>query len=238
MELNRSVQLTLDRGVARLRLVAAESDNALDGAMMADLLGGLDRALADPELRAVVVEAEGPTFCSGLALEAAYVDGKANREAIASFEKVLSILADAPVVSIACVDGPASGGGVGLAAACDLVLATPRARFVLPEARRGLIPATIAPFLMRRVSPARFRALALSMRTIGLQEAFAIGLVDEVVADALDDALARQLHAIRRAKAEALAEIKALVTNPDPPGRGGERLAAWLERPDILACLG
>ncbi|HEV2149583.1 MAG TPA: enoyl-CoA hydratase-related protein, partial [Longimicrobiaceae bacterium] len=99
-------------------------------------------------------------------------------------------------------------GGVGLAAACDLVIAAPEARFSLPEVVLGVIPAVVTPFLLRRLPPGRAGALSLGSRTLGAAEAHALGLVDEVAADGVEAALERQLGRVFRSSPAALAAQK------------------------------
>lgn len=236
MELT-ALSLDLSGGVARLTLTSPETGNALDERLIDGLYSALNQAVKDPTVRVLVLRGEGPSFCAGMARELAYQDGQPNRAAIARFEHCLSLLAECPLPTLALVETVAAGGGVGLAAACDLVLAGPEAKFSLPEARFGLIPATIAPYLLRRLPPARLRALALSMRAIGPEEAFTIGLVDEVLTVPVEAGLERRLKDLLKAMPEALTAIKALVESPDAPGRGGDRLAAWLDRPDVRARL-
>jgi enoyl-CoA hydratase/carnithine racemase len=231
------LKLTRDGGVASVTLASLDTGNALDARMVVSLHEALTEAVHYPGTRAIVIRAEGPSFCSGLAREAAYHQGEVQHALIARFEACLTLLGTSPAPTIACVEGVAAGGGVGLAAACDLVLAGPEARFSLPEARFGLIPATIAPYLLRRLTPARFRALALSLRAIGADEGLTLGLVDERVEAPVEAALTHRLRQILKAMPEALSAIKGLADAPDAPGEGGARLAAWLERPDVKARL-
>lgn len=237
MELSTTaVRVEVAGGLARLTFCAPETGNAVDVAMIDALFAALTAVTADPAVRAVLLRGEG-TFCTGMARDLAYVEGRPNREAIARFEACLGLLAESPIPTVACVEGVAAGGGVGLAAACDMVLAGPEARFSLPEARFGLIPATIAPYLLRRLPSARVRALALSTRAIGADEAFVIGLVDEILPDPLEAALNQRLGQLLKADPAALGAIKALLARPDAPGEGGARLAEWLERPEVRARL-
>lgn len=216
------VRLAIADNVARLTLQAPNTGNALDATLVAALAACLAQAVATPGVRALVLDAEGPVFCNGLALGT-----DVSPDAIDGFRSCLQALVDASFPVIACVDAPAWGGGVGLIAACDLVIAGDGAKLALSEALAGLVPITIAPFLLRRVSPARLRALALGMRQVGAAEALAIGLVDEIATRGVDHALERQLRRIMRATPCALAEVKTW-TDGLPPDNG--TLMSWLTR--------
>jgi methylglutaconyl-CoA hydratase len=137
--------------------------------------------------------ADAESFCAGLDLEA--VDAESVGEGVETFSVVLSEIADGRVPSVALVEGLAQGGGVGIAAACDVVVATENARFCLPEMLFGLVPGAIWPVLRRRVSEAALVRWAKTARTFGADEAHRLGLVDEVVP--VDDG-ERQLRAYRR----------------------------------------
>jgi methylglutaconyl-CoA hydratase len=113
---------------------------------------------------------------------------------------------------IARVNGPARGGGVGLLAAADVVVAAAEAHFAFSEVRLGIIPAMIAPFVIARLGPARARRLFLTAETFGAPEALAWGLVDRVAPAAkLDAAVAAVAGELARGGPVALAEAKALV---------------------------
>jgi methylglutaconyl-CoA hydratase/polyketide biosynthesis enoyl-CoA hydratase PksH len=196
-------------GVARVRLQAPETGNALS----AELLGGLHeacrRATTEAGCRVIVIAADGPAFCSGLDLEAAFSNGRGPDPAfLAQFVDCLTLLCTAEQAVVACVEGKASGGGVGLAAACDIVLASAGASFILPEVIVGMMPALIAPFLLRRVSPGTLRYLALSSRGLSAEEARQLGLVDVVVAGGMDAALEQLLGRLLRSSPAAIGQSK------------------------------
>lgn len=156
---------------------------------MADLVEALRRDSTVWAFRG----ADAESFCTGLDIEA--VDPESVGEGVETFSAVLSDIADGRVPSVALVDGLAQGGGVGIAAACDVVLATERARFCLPEMLFGLVPGAIWPVLRRRVSEAALVRWAKTARTFGAHEAHRLGLVDEIVPT--EDAQ-RRLEAYRR----------------------------------------
>ncbi len=207
--MERAVRFALIDGVCFVTLVAAANGNAINF----DLIDGLERALdaaeSDPACRAMVISAEGPSFCRGLDLEAFFVHGNLpERDRLRRLPACLARIRGSRVPVIACVDGEATGGGVGLVAACDLVLATMSARFMLSEAIVGLVPATIVPFLLLRIGPARLRSMTLSTRGIPASEAHSYGLVDELVEERLEQTLRLQLQRIFRSAPHALTETK------------------------------
>ena len=150
----------------------------LGGAVVATLADAFER-----EREVLVIRgADEETFCDGLDLSELEEDGSGHpAAALEVFAGLLVRLADGEVPSVCFVDGTARGGGVGILAACDVVVATPRARFALPEMLFGLVPAVIWPVLLRRVGEATVRRWARTAASFGADEALRLGLVDEVV---------------------------------------------------------
>jgi len=151
------------------------------------------------------------SFCTGVSLAAAVAeDVEGARAAVAAIADALELVLTSPVPTIAVVEGKAIGGGVGLAAACDRVIAAEGATFALPELLHGLVPALIAPALRRRLTPAHFGWLAMTGFARGAKDAAELGLVDEVVpAGDLTRALGATLRAISRLDPLALARARA-----------------------------
>ncbi len=110
------------------------------------------------------------------------------------------------------VNGPAIGGGVGLVACCDIVVAVERATFAFSEARLGIVPAVISPFVLSRIGPGAARELFLTGERFDARRAQALGLVQHVVAeDALDAAVAERVAALLQAAPGAQASVKELI---------------------------
>jgi enoyl-CoA hydratase/carnithine racemase len=215
-----STTVSLADGVARVTLAGAEG-NALDRELLESLEAALLTVTQDRACRAIVISGGPSYFSSGLRLETAELpsdDDLARR-----FVRCLLCLCEAKQPVVAAITGQVLGGGVGLAAACDLVLATPTCRFVLPEAVLGLVPELIAPFVLRRLSPARLRYLSLSGRAVSGPEARELGLIDQLVEADLERALAIQLRRLQRSSPSALADAKQL-------GHDGGALRAEAER--------
>jgi enoyl-CoA hydratase/carnithine racemase len=161
------------------------------------------------EASAVVLQGVPGRFCLGMdfpAVSAGGSDHQRLRNALGGFARCLALLMTAPRPTLAVVDGSALGGGLGLAAACDVVLASERARFGLPEALYGLAPAIIRPALLSRLSPQRVNLLLFTCHSRSAEDAVALGLVDRVVAvPELAAAQRHMLRQLRRARSETVA---------------------------------
>jgi len=203
---------TLDRPQVR---------HALNEVMVSALRTACDAVTARPDARALVIRGSGGQFCAGgdfasfkqLIGEAPPAGG---RDPITAMNRVFGTLLEAlaalDVPTIAVVEGSAMGGGVGLAAVCDFVLASATARFATPEVTLGLPPAQIAAFVATRIGDVAARRLLLTGETLEVEQAAALGLVDEVAdAAGLDTLLARRLAALGRAEPAALRETKRLL---------------------------
>ena len=185
------------------------SRNALSDAMVVALFEACLRAKADEGLRAVVLTGAAGAFCAGgslgsfaSAIGQPLQPGESDPLIVAnrSFGDVLHALTELPQLLVVAVDGPAMGGGFGLACCGDTVLATQRSVFATPEVTLGLPPAQIAPFVWQRLGDRAARECLLSGRHYSASEAQTLGLVNDVVADgeleyALRDTLVRHGHA-------------------------------------------
>jgi isohexenylglutaconyl-CoA hydratase len=215
-------------------LDAPATRNALSDAMVTRLADALALAEAHADTRALVIRGAGGTFCAGgdfsgfRALMAQPVPSDGIDPIIGfnrGFGALLERLQASPVATIAVVEGAAMGGGAGLAAGCDVVLASATAQFGTPEVTLGLPPAQIAPFIAARLGhPAALRLL-LTGRRLSAPQALACGLADEVhEGAALDARLAALLTELGRAEPAALRATKAILQ-----GRRSEPLAATLD---------
>ena len=203
-------------------LDAPATRNALTDAMVAGLADAMRLAASMPAVRALVIRGAGGSFCAGgdfggfraaMATEAPRTGPDPIATGNRRFGALLAQLRALPVASIAVVDGAAIGGGCGLAAACDVVLAAADARFAMPEVTLGLPPAQIAPFVASRIGVARTRRLSLTAHRFDGREAERIGLVDQACPDtaALEAALSDVLAGIARCAPGANAVTKRLI---------------------------
>lgn len=236
------VSYKLDAGIASLTLCSPDNGNALSKTLLTELRQALQLVTAEPSCRVVTLAAQGPSFCCGLDLTTAFGDGYTlGRDVVQLAVDCLQLITGSPRPVVACVQGDATGGGVVLVAACDLVLAVPDAAFMLSEVIVGMIPALAAPLLLRRMTPGRFRAMALSSRAVRAVEAREYGLVDELAEDGLDTAVRRQLKRLLHSSPRALTETKRYLDALTTPDFGrqlkvaAERLLGWVEQPEVVA---
>lgn len=179
----------LDQGtVAVLVLNRPDKRNALSRALMAELSDALDALRTAPTVRAVVLTAEGPTFCAGMDLKEAMATGrgasmelsKASVEDTQAIADLIDRVHKFPRPMVAAVQGDALGGGAGLALACDLVVLADSARIGYPEVKRGVVAAMVMHDLVRQVGGRRAREILLTGRLIESSRALAWGLVNRV----------------------------------------------------------
>jgi isohexenylglutaconyl-CoA hydratase len=213
-------------GVLFATLHIPATRNALAPEVVQELATVVDLAAADPGVRALVLRGSQGFFCAGgnlgnfeSRLRAGQpVDGvEGETDPVAArnreFGRFMERLVGLPVPVIAVVEGAAMGGGMGLACAADLVLATTDARFALSETSLGLLPAQIAPFVVQRLGPRNAARLALWGERVSGGLARELGLVDELAEDgaALDALLARWLTQLCRGAPQATRRLKPLL---------------------------
>ncbi|NEO84958.1 MAG: enoyl-CoA hydratase/isomerase family protein [Spirulina sp. SIO3F2] len=240
MELTTSVRYQLNSGVAEVVLAAPETGNSFTPELVEQLRGAIAQANANADCRVIVLSAEGDDFCRGLDLAALVGDGDSfNEPLLDQIIDCLTAIYRSPKPVIACVDGSVTGGGLGLVAACDIVLATSNAVFMLSEVIVGMIPAMIAPFLLRRLSPAQLQYLTLSSCSIDATEAKDLGLVDNHCED-LAKALKAQLKRLFRSSPRAIAQSKMYFEQLSPNTLNDQltiakqTLVSWLQNSENL----
>ncbi|WP_340119992.1 enoyl-CoA hydratase/isomerase family protein [Pelagibius sp. 7325] len=172
-------------GAARITLTRAEVHNAFNEALIAELTAALAGLAEDPRVRVVVLAAQGPSFSAGADLNwmkamASYSRAE-NLEDARRLARLMRSLNELPKPTVALVQGPAYGGGVGLIACCDVVVAVEEAKFCLSEVKLGLIPAVISPYVVATIGEAAARRYFLTAETFSSWEAQRLGLVHEVV---------------------------------------------------------
>ncbi|MBC8791061.1 MAG: enoyl-CoA hydratase [Tagaea sp. CACIAM 22H2] len=203
-----------DRNVATLTLARAELHNAFDDALIAALTAEIARLGAIPELRAIVLAAEGKSFSAGADLNwmkrmAAY-DEAANLKDAGALAELMRVLDTCPKPTIACVQGPAYGGGVGLVTCCDMAICVPSASFCLSETKLGIIPAVISPYVVRAIGPRAARRYFLTAEMFDAAEAYRLGLI-HVIDENLPAAVEALLVKLHAAGPQAIAETKTLI---------------------------
>jgi len=223
-----------DRGVARVTLNRPERNNAYDGALIQALLAALDTLEKTRGLRAVVVSGRGKHFQVGADLkwiDAIRAGSRAdNIAASRAIAKAIWRLNAAPVPTVALVQGACFGGGTGLIAACDVVIAAADAVFSIAEVRWGLTAAIIIPQLNDAIGVRQVRRYALTGERFDAAEARRIGLIHDIVAPGeLEAAGARIVEAILQNGSEAIAQTKALALESAWAHLGDDAFARLVE---------
>ena len=178
--------------VAHVWLNRPEVRNAFNDGVIAELTQAFAAFAADDALRAVVLGGHGKAFCAGADLswmkQMAGYDWEQNRADAQQLADMLWTIHDCPLPVVARIHGDCYAGGVGLAAVCDIRVAAQGVTFCLSEARLGLIPATIGPYVMRAIGESAARRYFTTAERFDAAEARCIGLVHEAVAaEALDE---------------------------------------------------
>jgi methylglutaconyl-CoA hydratase len=213
----RPVLWSIDaRGIASVVLNRPEVNNAYDGGLIEGLLRAIEALGATPRLRGIVLKGNGRHFQAGADLT--WIDRvrtsspEANLECSRATAQAVRQLNEAPVPTLALIRGACFGGGTGIAAACDVVLAADDAIFSIAEVRWGLIAAIIVPQLVDAIGVRQLRRYALTGERFGAAEAKRIGLVHDVVpVGELDAAGERVVARILENGPRAVAETKALI---------------------------
>lgn len=203
------------RGVATLTLNRPERRNAFDEALVAHATAALRRLDARPDVRIVVLSGAGGSFCAGGDIEwmkrMANDTFEANEADAAALAELMRTLDRLTKPTVALVHGAAYGGGVGLAACCDIVIASEQATFCLSEVKLGIIPSVIAPFVIRAIGVRQARRYFLTAEAISAERALEIGLAHEVVPQAeLAKARDRLIEALLLGAPGAQSEAKAV----------------------------
>ncbi|MGH8689153.1 MAG: enoyl-CoA hydratase/isomerase family protein [Burkholderiales bacterium] len=208
--------VTTTGGVARVMLDRPEIRNAFDDALIAALTSALRELDADDGVRAVVLGGNGPAFCAGGDLNwmkrmsgYTYEQNLADARGLAGMLRTLDRMKKP---TIARVHGPVYAGGLGLVAACDIAIGTPEARFCLSEAKIGLSPATISPYVVRAMGERAARRYFLSAEVFDANEAYRIGLLTAVSpSEKLDGEIDGILGHLLQGGPQALIKIKDLI---------------------------
>ena len=234
MRMSNYEHLSVGRGneVVTVSLARPDARNALNAGLIGELTRCMEELAGDDGVRVVVLTGEGDFFCAGA--DVGYMRDTANfsyeenmedaRELAAMFRAV----EECPKPVVARVRGAAIGGGVGLVAASDVGVAEDGTIFAFSEVRLGISPATIAPFVLRKIGPSHTRALFLTGERFDVQRAQAIGLVHEVASEGdLDAAVREKVEGLLAGGPGALAATKALLRElrDAAPGKATEVMA-------------
>ena len=224
------VEITRDGAVARVTLNRPQLHNAFDEALIQGLADAFAALGEDAAVRVVLLTGAGKSFSAGADLNwmqrASTYDEEKNRADARALELMLRTIDECPKPVVGLINGAAIGGGVGLVSACDIAIAAEGAVFATSEVRLGILPAVIAPFVVRAIGPREARRWFLTAERFGAGEARRIGLVHEVVAaDQLEARGAAMVAELLKGGPEAIAEAKRLVQLVRTMPQGGSILA-------------
>lgn len=219
---NEAVRYRVDGPVATLTMDQPASRNALTPALLNGLADGLDASLADPAVRVTVLTAAGPAFCAGADLSGRRGAAPPRK----GLEGILAAIQDSPKPVVAKIAGHCLGGGVGLAAACDVSVAADAAKFGFTEVRVGVAPAIISVVCLPKLRRADALELFLSGERISAARAAQAGLITAAVPDGeLDDRVGQFATKLLAGGPAALAAAKRLVYTV--PGMARPEALAW-----------
>jgi methylglutaconyl-CoA hydratase len=241
-------------GILRVTITRPDVRNAFDEEVIAAMTAIARDAAKDPDLRAIVLAGEGSVFCAGADLgwmmKAVAYTRQDNLRDAEDLARMLELLDSLPVPLIARVQGAALGGGVGLVAVADVVIASDTAVFAFSEAKLGILPAVISPYVVAKIGASAARELFLTASRFSAARAYDLGLVHRVVPqDELDAAvdacvrdilacaptaqaaakrLIREIHGLRPDEVIALTTGRIAEQRVSPDGQEGMR--AFLEK--------
>lgn len=214
---HRYLTLTVNAGVATVTLTQPEIRNAFSDEVIAEITDAFRTAGGRADVRAIVLAAEGPAFCAGANLNwmrrMADYSREENLQDAGALAEMLRTIYACPKPTIARIQGDVYAGGMGLVAACDMAVASSNAGFCLSEVKIGLVPGTIAPYVLRAMGARASHRYFLTGERFDAAEALRIGFVHQVVedAEALDGAVDGLLKALLAAGPEAVKACKQLV---------------------------
>lgn len=205
------------RGVTQVTMSRPTVFNAFDETMIGELDAAFTQLAVDSAVRVIVLAGDGKHFSAGADLQwmqrASAATREWNLDDARRFAAMLSRIEQCPKPTVARIQGAALGGGVGLACACDIAIAADNASFSVSEARFGILPAVIGPYVVNAVGRRQAKRLALSTARITASEALAIGLVQQVTAlEQLDKAIDGMVEELLDGGPDAQREIKQLFT--------------------------
>jgi methylglutaconyl-CoA hydratase len=249
-----SLKVTRSGPLTNVTMNRPDSHNALNAALIGELTRCFEEISDDDRVRVVVLAGEGRSFCAGADIgymrETAGLSYEENLEDARRLAMMFWTIDECPKPVVAKVQGAAMGGGAGLLAVADVVVADAEARFAFSEIRLGIAPATISPFVVRKIGVSHARSLFLTGERFGAERAREIGLVHWVVSsEGLDEAVEEKLSDLLDGGPVAQATLKGLLrrletTEPmEAPGltsrviselrtgeEGQEGLGAFLEK--------
>ena len=225
--------------LAVVSLARPDVRNAFNETTIAEITAVFRELGAEPDVRAIVLAAQGPAFCAGADLNwmkkmAGYTHDE-NRADAAQLAEMLRTIYTCPKPVVAKVQGDCYAGGMGLVAACDIAVTVEEANFCLSEVKLGLIPATISPYVIKAMGENAARRYFLTAERFSAQEALRIGFVHAMVkASELDAAVDDLVKHLSNASPNAVREAKRLVREIGGANLTEELIADTAERIAVI----
>ncbi len=215
--MNNSINLDIDnRGVATVTLNRPDKHNAFDENVIAKLTAAFEKVSEDLSVRAMILRSNGKSFSAGADVDwmkrMADYDYDENIRDANALARMLHKLNSLSVPTIARVQGAAMGGGAGLVCCCDIAIASNKASFAFSEAKLGLIPATISPYVLQSIGTQAARRYFLTAERFDAQRALALGMVSDVIEDSgLDEKIMELVDTILINSPDAVKAAKQLI---------------------------
>lgn len=214
----QTITYKIENQIARIFLNRPEVHNAFNDIMIFELTEIFKLISADEKIRIAVLTGDGQSFCAGADLNwmkrVINFSYEENLKESLQLADLFYLMYTLPQPTIARVNGAAIGGGAGLVAVCDIVIASEKAKFSLSEVKLGLVPACISPYVLRRVGERVARELFLTGERIDAQKALQSGMANQVVTeDKLDEAVNERIKQLLSSGPKALAMCKDLLHN-------------------------
>ena len=240
-------KLSIEGCVANVTLTRSDVYNALNVQLISELIdiiewtsarsvgttSSLNDSSGSPYLRVVVIRSEGKHFCAGADInmmrDAGASSPEDNRKDSERLDRLFFSLWSHPCFTIGCVQGVALGGGAGLVACLDHVIAEPSTRIALSEGKLGILPAVIGPYVYRKIGSAQFRRLSMLASRVGSEEALRIGWVNEIVdsQESFGDSVSSVISDLLSTGPMAVTESKRLTLEFDRWTSSDEELRVW-----------
>lgn len=213
----RTLRVRFDQEICFLQMYRPEANNTLNGELIRELTEILD--LCENSAKIIVLEGLPEVFCFGADFNGLQqtADNGQNQDNLQHPEPLYNILhrlSAGPYITVAHVRGKANAGGIGLVAACDIVLSEEKAVFSLSELLFGLIPACVLPFLIRRIGFAKANYMTLMTQPVSAEEAQRWGLIDAIEADS-ENLLRKHLLRLRRLNKKGISRYKMYMNTLD-----------------------
>lgn len=218
MQEYQNIQVSTHQELYTLTLAREDKRNAIDEQTMDELLRALQNLPDDGSIKMAIIDARGKDFCAGADLGWMRNTQQMNEEQLQQqnmkLQKVFELWYDLPVFTVAIVHGNVVGGGMGLVAASDLVIAKPDAKFRFSEVTLGLLPATIAPFVLQRSNSRFIRNAMLTGMTFDTHSALQYGLIDVIADNTIVQIMLNEYQqALNKTEHGAVAKTKKLIND-------------------------